>query len=203
MTVVRTIRWTDILAECGNYRNGFVAIFRKYEGQPTDEKDGQGRTVKVTARSFALHNGIHEDTFRRWIKSSTRRDLPRSKNDLTRDVTRAARHEPEAVVDGIASAPKPTQDRIYHDLKLRRAGVDNSTANRKASQAATHQQLQPVRKAMATADLVLCVQALQEAAEHLQKAISDGAVNSETVVPVVAAHEQFSMILAEARFAVS
>jgi len=48
-----TIRWSDIEAECGDYRSGFIAVFKKYEGQSTDERDAQGRTVKVTAASFA------------------------------------------------------------------------------------------------------------------------------------------------------
>jgi Family of unknown function (DUF6192) len=66
------IRWSDIEAECGDYREGFVAIFRKYEGQPTDEKDGQGRTVAVTAASFARHMGIAEGTFKDWVKPRAR-----------------------------------------------------------------------------------------------------------------------------------
>jgi ParB-like chromosome segregation protein Spo0J len=48
-------------------RDGLVAVFREYEGQETDEKDDQGRTVKVTARSFAEHMGIPYETFRGWI----------------------------------------------------------------------------------------------------------------------------------------
>lgn len=63
----KQIKWSEIEAECGDFRAGFVATFRKYEGLPTDEKDARGRTIKVTAASFARHVGVNDDTFRRWI----------------------------------------------------------------------------------------------------------------------------------------
>jgi transposase-like protein len=65
------VTWDEITAECDGYRAGFVAVFRMYDGQPTDEKDAQGRTVKVTATSFARHVGVEESTFRRWVKTSS------------------------------------------------------------------------------------------------------------------------------------
>lgn len=68
------IMWSQIEAECGDYRAGFVATFRKYEGLPTDEKDAQGRTVKVTVASFARHVGIAEGTFAEWVKPRARPD---------------------------------------------------------------------------------------------------------------------------------
>jgi hypothetical protein len=61
------ISWSQIEAECGNYREGFVATFRKYEGQDTDERDARGLVVKVTVASFARHVGINERTFRLWV----------------------------------------------------------------------------------------------------------------------------------------
>jgi hypothetical protein len=65
-----TIKWSQIEAECGNYRDGFVATFRKYEGQDTDETDDASRRVKVTVASFARHAGIPERTFRRWVSTT-------------------------------------------------------------------------------------------------------------------------------------
>jgi hypothetical protein len=62
------VQWAQIEAECDGYRAGFVAVFRKYEGQSTDEKDAQGRIVKVTASSFALHMGVAITTFKGWMK---------------------------------------------------------------------------------------------------------------------------------------
>lgn len=67
------VTWSAIEAECGDFREGFVAVFRKYEGQPTDELDKQGRAVKVTMRSFARHIGVAETTFRTWVRERGRR----------------------------------------------------------------------------------------------------------------------------------
>ena len=61
------IKWSEIEAECGDFRAGFVEIFRKYEGQPTDETDDYGRAVKVTVASFTRHVGISERQFGRWL----------------------------------------------------------------------------------------------------------------------------------------
>lgn len=44
----------------------------------TDEKDGQGRRVKVTESSFDEHCGIAERTFRRWVGQSGQRGRPAS-----------------------------------------------------------------------------------------------------------------------------
>jgi hypothetical protein len=62
-----SVKWVEIKAECGDYRAGFVATFKKYEGQATDEKDKRGRAVIVTAASFARHMGIPRQTFEEWI----------------------------------------------------------------------------------------------------------------------------------------
>lgn len=58
------IQWSAIVAECGNYKAGFVAVFRKYEGEATD--DG----TKVSQRTFADHMGIPRETFRRWVSAA-------------------------------------------------------------------------------------------------------------------------------------
>ena len=181
-----SINWADIMAECGNYRDGFVAIFKRYEGQLTDEKDSQNRTIKVTAKSFAEHVGVDPRTFQRWVKKSEmeRRAVappPRSKNDLTRDVQRAARHEPDAVVDGILAAPESTQEAIFDELKLRRAGVDTSKANRKAAHANAHQAAQPHISAIARTQIVLCISALHDAADCLRQAKAEGVIDEEAL----------------------
>jgi hypothetical protein len=62
-----SITWSQIEAECGDYRAGFVQTFRNYEGQPTDELDGAGRVVKVTSASFSRHMGIPRTTFDDWL----------------------------------------------------------------------------------------------------------------------------------------
>lgn len=198
---LETIPWSQIEAECGDYRKGFVATFRKYEGQRTDEKDAMGRTVKVTAGSFAKHLGIADNTFRRWIASAAVQPRPaRSKNDLTRDVTRAARNEPEAVIEGIMKAPESTQDRIFHELKLRRAGEDRSPAARKAAQARVHEAMQPVREAFARTAVELCILGLRDATEQLIEAASEGSITEESMGRIDKAHEEFVIARHEAAF---
>jgi hypothetical protein len=61
------IKWTEIEAECGDYKAGFVATYEKYKGQETDETDKSNRPVTVTVASFARHVGIPERTFGGWL----------------------------------------------------------------------------------------------------------------------------------------
>lgn len=61
------IKWIDIEAEVGGFRENLVEVFKKYEGKITDEIDGRGASVKVTASSFARHMGIADTTFKEWI----------------------------------------------------------------------------------------------------------------------------------------
>jgi hypothetical protein len=67
------ITWAQIDTELqqGDYRDRAVALFRKYEGQDTDERDRRGCVVKVTAASFARRYGIQPRTFRIWGKGNS------------------------------------------------------------------------------------------------------------------------------------
>lgn len=62
------IKWKVIEEECwtSDFREHYVEVFRKYEGQVTDERSGSGR-VKVNASSFARHMGIAKMTFHDWL----------------------------------------------------------------------------------------------------------------------------------------
>jgi hypothetical protein len=64
-----TIKWSDIKEQYEGLEVGFrervVALFRKYEGQDTDEKV-RGKVVLVSQRSFAEHMGIAQRTFSNW-----------------------------------------------------------------------------------------------------------------------------------------
>jgi hypothetical protein len=64
-----TIKWADIEAATGHYRDGFVKVYLKYKGMDTDEVDASNRVVKVTEASFARHFDILERTFRYWVKA--------------------------------------------------------------------------------------------------------------------------------------
>lgn len=75
------ITWSEIEAECGDYRAGFVDTYKLYEGQETDEKDAYDRPVKVTVSSFARHVGIAKTTFQDWIRQADGAPAPsRSEN---------------------------------------------------------------------------------------------------------------------------
>jgi hypothetical protein len=176
------IKWSEIEAECGSYRDGFVATFRKYEGQPTDEKDGQGRTVKVTANSFARHMGIGESTMYEWIKrASAGRTPARTQSKLISDARRAARFSPEVLVEAINELPEEhaigIANQIVRKQKERRLahlveeGADFSVAGRKAHQAATREALEPLRDALRSLGCMVVVATLEQAAEELRNVI--------------------------------
>lgn len=113
------IEWATIVAECDSFRDGFVAVFRKYEGQPTDERTAQNHIVKVTAKTFAEHMNIPVQTFRDWLKSENTGVVfsgTRSPSRLSNDVKRAANIEPQSVVEGIANASPDKQREIMREL---------------------------------------------------------------------------------------
>ena len=79
-----SVTWVEIEAECGDFRAGFVATFKKYEGWATDEKDAAGRVITVTVSSFARHMGIPDGTFRDWVAGQVRGDRDRDRQDMRR-----------------------------------------------------------------------------------------------------------------------
>jgi hypothetical protein len=190
------ITWNEIEAECGGYRAGFVEVFRRHEGQPTDEKDARGRVIKVTQSSFARHLGIHESTFRKWLKSGayerTRQQYQETRGD--RLARSAVRNDPAAVIDAIMEAPVERQDEIYHELKLRRSGEDRSTAHRKAVEAQVDEIVEPIRRSAAAMGVLGMAEMLDSMAHDLEKAADEGA--DLHILPLIrAAWERFGMVL--------
>src|SRR5215468_329227 len=125
------VAWCDIIAECGNYKTGFVATFRRYEGEPTDERDARGRVVKVTRTSFAEHMGIPVNTFHRWVQyvtvtESVSQEARQARTAVSHAnvVKNMAKNDPRAFADAVLSAGTSASDQAFHELKLRRAGVD-------------------------------------------------------------------------------
>jgi len=101
-----TILWSQIEAECGDFRDGFVATFRTYEGQPTDEIDGNNMRVVVTVTSFARHAGIPETTFRRWLgNDATRVVTPDKRVELDTAKARRLLADP-AVANAVIDTPE-------------------------------------------------------------------------------------------------
>lgn len=65
--------WPEIEHKTQNYKAGFVAVFREYEGRETGETDKYGRPVYVTMTSFARHFGIAHSTFQDWCNPPERK----------------------------------------------------------------------------------------------------------------------------------
>lgn len=102
------IAWNDIQSEYESetlgYRERIVALFRKYEGQETDEKV-RGKAVKVTVASFARHMGIRQATFYDWVKASgTRNPEPEIVSDPQSDPVQPADTAPTCINDGVPPA---------------------------------------------------------------------------------------------------
>src|SRR3954463_9801011 len=124
------IRWSEIVAECGNYKSGFVAVFKSHKDKETDERDPQGRPLKVSINSFADHMGIPRETFKRWVKADaggpswSDRAPERTAVAHANVAKNLARRGPTSLVDAIEEAGPQAMDDVHHELKLRRAGVD-------------------------------------------------------------------------------
>lgn len=106
------IRWVDIEAECGDFRAGFVATFKKYEGQPTDEKDKAGRRVKVQVASFARHVGIPERTFRDWVEQNGGDRRDRAGQDLRRARSSIKRMSPAELIEIAEEAEEAVEEAV-------------------------------------------------------------------------------------------
>jgi hypothetical protein len=89
-----------------------------------------------------------------------------------------------AVVNGEPVKPRP----------------DTSKADQKAADAAAHAMTEPIRQAMATVAMDLCIAAVNDATEQLQTAMSDGALNDENMSRLDTACEAFEIAYREARF---
>ena len=127
------IKWTDIEDEVGDYKNGFVSTFKKYEGMDTDARDGANRVVKVTISSFANQFGIPETTFRRWVQQEmgTRREST-SRNSNIEDKVKAA--SDRARTEAEAAAKKALADALANaELEKRKALLAQKQEQEKAA----------------------------------------------------------------------
>lgn len=202
------IEWSAIEAECGDFRDGFVQTFRKYEGQVTDELDGAGRVVKVTIDSFARHTGIPRDTFRRWL-------------DLKPEMRGAAARHLRAA-KGFASKLEPEQKaRLAEELledpdvaaQIRRPYDPNertrplppevSIYDRKRAEAAAGEIGARITRGFAKVGLALAADAYREVVDALRQAIADDAVDTDALNALDAIHDEYVIARHEAGFKVS
>jgi hypothetical protein len=175
------ISWHQIVAECGNYKSGFVAVFRKYEGVTTDEVTAQGHVVKVTKGSFADHMGIPRNTFQGWVRRAEDTEFVSSNARQARTAAshasvakNMARSKPSDLVDAIQAAGVGAEDQVYHELRQRRAGVDTSKAGRKASAAAADVMVQPFRSMLRKIEADTILPYLAALKDTIEEGIADG-----------------------------
>lgn len=168
------IRWDQIEAECGGFRAGFVATFRKYEGMPTDEKDAQGRTVKVTSGAFARHCGISFNTFKSWISDQHRAERALARAGSGPGVTRtgqmarqAVKSEKVAVEDKVGMLNDLMSDpKVVKQWREQRTPVVTE-ADAKAARAVARAVVEPILQASVKAQVPLFVDQLKAMAADL------------------------------------
>lgn len=186
------ITWAEIEAEADDlgFRERLVALYRKHEGKATDEKDGQGRTVKVTQRSFAIHMGIGEDSFRRWVKQIQHGagSAPDSTNQLLQRARYVAKRAPDQLVEAISELdPEAAADLIENALhatghkylaeELRDQEFnrklpplrDVNEADRKAIRAANREALEPLNNALESLKHVFLADQIDEITDEIRK----------------------------------
>jgi hypothetical protein len=187
------INWADIVAECGDYKAAFVATFRKYEGMPTNERDGRG-VVKVTQKTFAEHMGVPVKTFQRWVKlhdglaESAKLRAAEGKAGTLRSAKNMAKKDPSALVDAIEMAGPTAADQIFHDLKLRRMGRPPLARPTKAeikgqrarSAEIADKFVAPIKRAL----VEVIPHQLDEISEEVQEAIAQRAVTEATLTAI-------------------
>lgn len=163
------VTWDQITAECDGYRAGFVAVFRKYEGQPTNEKDDQGRTVKVAATNFAVHVGIPGSTFRRWVREQGGRAGHAAQGSArSGQIGRQVAKNPNVSVDDkvgmmIDLASDPQVMRAYREQRA----PDVTPAAAKAASALAKAITDPIARSAAKVQVPMWIDQLKTMAEVL------------------------------------
>lgn len=77
---VKPIKASTLQAKAERYRDGFVKLFREYEGAQVLTEDGEiaktkdGRRVFVTGGWFAREMGIPKATFHQWLNGRSVRN---------------------------------------------------------------------------------------------------------------------------------
>lgn len=184
----KKVKWKEIEAEADGYKAGFVSLYQKYEGMPTD-KVVRGKVVMVTERSFADHFGIDPETFRRWVKVATDAaySTPEAKAARTAAshasvVKNMARTSARDLASSILKAGPAAADQVYHELRQQRAGVDTTPANRKAAEAKTNEVgAAMIKAAVHNVKCITIAPAIDEMNEDVEEAISTGTVSVEVL----------------------
>lgn len=153
------INWTEIDAEVeefqDGYRSGFVSIFKKYEGQETDERTAQNHPVKVTAEGFARRYGIDPRTFKRWLAAETgttpvsdrhRGTIQDSINKAAEEAAAKAKAKAEAVAaDQLAEALAAQE--VKAETEAKRRALESAAAAKRVAEAYAAKELAAAKEA--------------------------------------------------------
>lgn len=170
------INWTDIDNEVeifqNGYREGFIAIFKKYEGQDTDHVTTQNKVVKVTVTSFANRYGIPETTFRRWISeesadAATSSKKPANWTERMAEATAKAKAEAEAAAEAARIAEQQRhQEELASALERQKREAQLAEAKRlEAEKAKIRAEEQAKAKAAAEKEIAELKAKMAEAAK--------------------------------------
>lgn len=130
---------TEEVYESTDFRQRLVTVFRKYEGQETDQRDKSNRVVKVTRASFARHFGVPEGSFDRWV---TGKDYKEVNTTVVPTSDEVPAQEPEQRPSTNEVRPPPQREPEVVENPVR------TPAEYKADRALVEEQLQPLRDAI-------------------------------------------------------
>jgi hypothetical protein len=118
------LTWADIEADCGDYREGFVYVFLKYQGQRVEG-------VRLTQTAFANHFDIKASTFQGWVKSSLNRtNTVRTNTEVTPIITARDRaEEDEHPIERARELARAHPDLSYRQIGPM-VGIDESAVRR-------------------------------------------------------------------------
>lgn len=184
--------YAEAMDKAANY-----ALFISEEfGRPLQtvckEIAGEGwNSLRHRAQEIARTAGRTPDERARAARKATMDRAERAAKAVLKDADLTAR-----VVAGL---PDEALDNVYHEARLARAGEDRSPANRKAAQAAASHAVAPMKRAVATTHIALCVQALNEAGESLREVMAEDALTAAAQDRIERAYDRFTTTLMEAR----
>jgi hypothetical protein len=96
-----------------------------------------------------------------------------------------ARNNPRALVEAVEAAGTSASDQVFHEHKLRRAGIDTSPAAHKAAEARATQAAEPFTRAFKQMNFDLAFATVAELRELIEEGISNGSATEEKLDALV------------------
>lgn len=145
------------------------------------------------ARAFEKSAGQTADESRRAAQRRTQEREVRATKKVLKDPDQAAKV--------FGSLSPQVLDDVYHEARLARANEDRTPAARKAAQAKATAAVAPMKRAVATTNAALGIQALREARDDIKNAIKEDAMTSAQIKTADGLCNEIANLLMEAKFA--